>query len=247
MAKRRTSSLWSAWIGQARHYKRAPSRFPVRERGRAIQSTFRSIVQTSPFAELVQVHPPEGATAYRVLLKRWRGKGVPRVVSVDQRAVLGHGAQVELVTQHINKALRSMESKYGFHSRDYAATTKAIEPANRISRPQALAQEFARQGFIVFYVYHRSVNTAPLPDRNFDGIVQLPNDIFQILAPRIARTQAKRFRISLFSIPDHNSVRQLGVFQRFGWRTIYEVRDDWERRSRQSTSADGIVRCGSGF
>jgi hypothetical protein len=193
--------------------------------GNSIYVSFDSTDE--PFRRVVQVHSPEGATAYRVLLKRWRGKGTPRLVSVDQRAVLGYAAQVELVTNHVNTALQLMESKYDSIIM-ITATTKAIEAANRINRPQALVQEFARQGFLVFYVYHRYVNTEPLPERMFDGIVQLPNDIFQILAPRIARTQAKRFRISLFSIPDHNSVRQLGVFQRFGWRTIYEVRDDWE-------------------
>lgn len=193
--------------------------------GNSIYVSFDSTGE--PFRRVVQVHSPEGATAYRLLLKRWRGKGTPRLVSVDQRAVLEYAAQVELVTNHVSTALQSMESKYDSMIM-ITATTKAIEAANRINRPQALAQEFARQGFLVFYVYHRYVNTAALPERTFDGIVQLPSDIFQILAPRIARTQAKRFRISLFSIPDHNSVRQLGVFQRFGWRTIYEVRDDWE-------------------
>ena len=177
--------------------------------------------------KVLQVHSPEGATAYRVLLRRWRGKGMPRVVLVGQRAVLGHAAQVELITRRVNMALQLMESKYDSIVMITAAT-KAIEAANGTNRPQALAQEFARQGFIVFYVYYRDVNTEPLSDRSFDGIVQIPNDIFQVLAPRIARAQAKLFRIALFSIPDDNSVRQLGVFQRFGWKTIYEVRDDWE-------------------
>ena len=108
------------------------------------------------------------------------------------------------------------------------ATTRAIESENRLNRPQVLAQEFARQGFLVFYVYYRFVKTDPLPERNFDGIVQIPVDIFQILAPRIARIQAKGPRIAIFSIPDNNSVRQLGIFQRYRWWTLYEARDDWE-------------------
>lgn len=179
------------------------------------------------FRMVVQLQPPEGAAAYRVVLKRWRGKGVPRVIAVEQRALLAHPAQVELVAGQVDRALRAMKTKYDSMVM-ITATTRAIESENRLNRPQVMAQEFARQGFIVFYVYYRFSKTDPLPERSFDGIVQIPNDIFQVLAPRIARTQAKHSRVAIFSIPDANSVRQLGVFQRFGWRTLYEVRDDWE-------------------
>lgn len=180
-----------------------------------------------PFQKVLKLAPPEGAASYRVLLKRWQGKGTPRVVAMMQRALLDHAAQVELVACQIDDAIQSIGTK---HDRlvMITATTRAIESENRLNRPQVLAQEFARQGFLVFYVYYRFVKSDPLPERRFDGIVQIPNDIFQILAPRIARAQAAGPRIAIFSIPDDNSVRQLGVFQRYRWRTLYEVRDDWE-------------------
>lgn len=177
--------------------------------------------------KVLQLQPPEGAASYRVLLKRWHSKRVARAVCVEQRVLLSHAAQVELVTHQVDQALRSVGTKYDSMVM-ITATTRAIESENRLNRPQVVAQEFARQGFVVFYIYYRFAKTDPLPERSFDRILQIPNDIFQVIAPRIARTQAKHSRIAVFSIPDDNSVRQLGVFQRFGWRTLYEVRDDWE-------------------
>lgn len=179
------------------------------------------------FQKVLKLAPPEGATAYRVLLKRWQGKGTPRVLSVEQRALLDHPSQVESVSHQIEEAIQAIGGKLD-RLVMITATTRAIESENRLNRPQVLAQEFARQDFLVFYVYYRFAKSDPLPERRFNGIVQIPNDIFQILAPRIARAQAAGPRIAIFSIPDDNSVRQLGVFQRYRWRTVYEVRDDWE-------------------
>lgn len=175
----------------------------------------------------VKISPPEGAAGYRILLRRWYGKGSPRILALEQRTLLDHAAQVEVVTQQVEIATASI----GSICKSLAvitATTRPLESANRLNRPQALAQEFAHQGFLVFYIYYRFVKTEPLPERNFEGILQIPNDIFQIVAPRIASLRSTGLRIALFSIPDDISVRQLGVFQWFRWRTIYEVRDDWE-------------------
>lgn len=210
--------------GQTIH-ERLPGLSHSESAGSYVYISFPSPDET--FRKLIKLAPSDNAARYRVVIKPWHGKGTPRVVSVEQRALLNHRAQIELATRQVEEALASR----GAERRGLAmitATTRAIESENRLNRPQVLAQEFARQGFLTFYVYYRFVKTDPLPERNFDGIVQIPNDIFQILAPRIARAQAAGPRIAIFSIPDDNSVRQLGVFQRYRWRTLYEARDDWE-------------------
>ncbi len=193
--------------------------------GNYVYVSFASVEEN--FHCTVKLAATEGASRYRILLRRWHGKGTPRVVALEQRTLLDHQAQIEVVTEQIDEAIATIGNRYSSLVM-ITATTRAIESANRLNRPQVLAQEFARQDFLVFYVYYRFAKTEPLPEKSFKGIVQIPNDIFQILAPRIARAEATGTRIALFSIPDDNSVRQLGIFQRFRWETIYEVRDDWE-------------------
>jgi hypothetical protein len=179
-----------------------------------------------PVEQQLKLVPPEGAVGYRIHLRRWRGSGTPQVVSFIQRELLNHGAQVEFVTRQAEEAIAQVARRDGLVV--ITATTRALESENRLNRPQVLAQQFAQQGFLTFYVYYRFDKTDPLPERNFEGIVQIPQDIFQILAPMIARAPAQGPRIAIFSIPDDNSVRQLGVFKRYRWRTVYEARDDWE-------------------
>jgi len=105
-------------------------------------------------------------------------------------------------------------------------TTRPIASANRVNRSDSIASILAKAGHAVIYVYYRFNAREALPPRR-PNLIQIPNDLFAVLAEDIAALDLS-FRLAIFSVPDHRSAQQIGLFARMNWFTIYEARDDWE-------------------
>jgi hypothetical protein len=100
-----------------------------------------------------------------------------------------------------------------------------------------MANLMAERGWCVVYVYYRfdkriSILEDQAPTAPDSGaVIQIPNDLFQNFAHRIAEFGAGS-GAALLSIPDSASVPLCNNLNAMGWRTIYEARDDWEEFAR---------------
>lgn len=171
--------------------------------------------------------PPQSATMLLIQGKRWRSKHQPSISGVTIEVGLQYAGQIQAVKYAVEAALSTSDTSIR-GTVLITATTRSLDISNRLNRPQIIAREFAKAGFLVFYVYYRFDKSEQLPSTVFANIVQIPVDMFETLAPSIAEQAPFLPRIMLLSIPDDRSVRQLGLFKRYSWRIIYEVRDDWE-------------------
>lgn len=168
------------------------------------------------------------AERYEVRVQAWRSGNIPnaKVVSRSYRAdAATQLAQSESLLDDF------IDTTYEQEPRGLVlitATTKAIDSENRLNRPQIAAKTFAQAGYRVVYVYFRFNADEELCEQAIDNILQLPIDMFASLYSRLAVVQIAAPRIAIFSIPDDVACRTIGLFQDHGWRTVYEVRDDWE-------------------
>ncbi len=97
-------------------------------------------------------------------------------------------------------------------------------------RPTRLARELARRGIPVVFAYWRWKTSEPIRASNFPGVFCLPIDefrkIYESLLGDDRLNSLKRVFIMefphpcLFEIVNHANV--------CGWRTVYDVIDDWE-------------------
>ncbi len=113
-----------------------------------------------------------------------------------------------------------------------SSTTKRIGEANRANRPMVFAQELAEMGMPVIYVYYRFRPTEDFIEYPGGRLLQLPNDLLHRWAGDIAAWEMRGDKVFLCGIADLPSVSEVGLFRYWGWRVVYDVRDDWEEFHR---------------
>jgi glycosyltransferase involved in cell wall biosynthesis len=97
-------------------------------------------------------------------------------------------------------------------------------------RPTRLARELARRGIVVAFVYWRWDRTPPRQSQSFPQVVQIPIDTFlEHYKPVLASPEMARFdRVFLMEFPHPSLWRMVNLANAYGWRTVYDVIDDWE-------------------
>lgn len=180
---------------------------------------------------------PIGAARVRVGLRRW----VATPSTVRSAFVLEEtGSSIARQKREVDERIQRFRNYFlEDPSRPVvviSSTTKRLEEAHRANRPMMLARAMASQGVATLYVYYRFDENELLGQDLGPGLLQVPNDLFHELAPDVAAWPCRNPRMFLISIPDANSVRELGLFQHYGWRCVYEARDDWEefRKAKQA-------------
>ncbi|MCO5132357.1 MAG: hypothetical protein M9932_17665 [Xanthobacteraceae bacterium] len=168
------------------------------------------------------------AESYEVRVQSWRSSNVPNAKIIGRSHRADAATQVTRCASLLDDFLNATRKQKPLGLVLITATTKAIDSENRLNRPQIAAKTFAQAGYRVVYVYFRFNSSEELCEQTIDNVLQLPIDVFAGLYSRLAAFQIGAPRIAIFSIPDDTACRSIGLFQDHGWRTVYEVRDDWE-------------------
>lgn len=105
---------------------------------------------------------------------------------------------------------------------------KRIGEANRANRTMMFAQELAAAEIPVIYIYYRFKGGREFATYGGGYLLQMPNDIFHKWAGSIAAWDFTAEKLFICGVPDVHSVSEVGLFRYYGWKVIYEVRDDWE-------------------
>ncbi len=97
-------------------------------------------------------------------------------------------------------------------------------------RPTRLARELARRGIPVIFAYWRWKTSTPINTSNFPGVFCLPIDEFQKDYQSLlddARLNSLK-RVFMMEFPHPSLFEIVNYANVCGWRTVYDVIDDWE-------------------
>jgi glycosyltransferase involved in cell wall biosynthesis len=172
---------------------------------------------------------PEGAKTVKITIKAWASE-VAKIRSKFEPEDLGISpkAQKERLLNTIDNYINRLNANAEKPFIVLYTGTKPIGEGSRANRPMVFADLMAKFGYNVIYVYYRFNDKDPLPENNTENLLQVPNDIFHAKLPEIATWNIPNKKLILLSIPDMNAALYLDNLKFHGWKTIYEVRDDWE-------------------
>jgi len=103
----------------------------------------------------------------------------------------------------------------------------------RGNRPIRQAQALLRSSSSILFSYYRLRRDEPLPDYQSNRLVQMPQDITLQMLPEIASANlGSAPRLFVVSYPWPGIEKQIELFHRYGWRVIYDCRDDWQAFAR---------------
>lgn len=159
-------------------------------------------------------------------IKRWRGY-------VDVKLAERRGDY--LPPSYYSEQLREFLRRYRDSEQPLVvilSTTKPLSTTSRSNRPMAFASALQAQGHPVIYVYWRW-RTSELCERHDGGsLLQLPVDALRDHFSELATFGGFRATpLFVVSAPVHEAAVHLGLLKRYGWRTVYECRDDWHEFS----------------
>ena len=231
---RRASDAEKAYIVAVRQFDKAgslvPGRIPGLSHSEAVGPYRYVDLRDGDEAAVVRVafDGLPSAVRYDVRVQSWRSTGPPDARLLKKTHRPDAATQFEQAQSLLDAFLHGTLHSGSLGIVVITATTKPIDAENRLNRPQIAAKTLARLGYRVVYVYHRFNAQEELCAQQVPDVLQLPVDVFSRLYSRIAAFDGLDARIAIFSMPDDVACRSIGVFKFYGWRTVYEVRDDWE-------------------
>lgn len=97
------------------------------------------------------------------------------------------------------------------------------------NRPIRMALEYEKQGVPVLFSYWRWHMSEFVEPHERRLILQLPLDqIMKCLLEIIKAPIQKKYKTFILSFPYPPTTKYLEVFKLYGWKVIYDIRDDWE-------------------
>lgn len=97
------------------------------------------------------------------------------------------------------------------------------------NRPIRMALAFEKEKVPVIYSYWRWQKTDLVPEYPSEYLIQLPIDeTMRNLMDIIKAPIPQKHKIFIFEFPYPPVTRYLEIFKYYGWKVIYDIRDDWE-------------------
>ncbi|MGL5676124.1 MAG: hypothetical protein ACRDDX_06910 [Cellulosilyticaceae bacterium] len=97
------------------------------------------------------------------------------------------------------------------------------------NRPIRLALTFEKKGVPVIYSYWRWHKTDLIPDYKSNLLMQIPIDeTMKYMLDIIRAPLPQKHKVFIFEFPYPPATKYLELFKYYGWKVIYDIRDDWE-------------------